>query len=96
MNQVLDMDQTLDVGVDGYALVTTTLLNKGTAFKEAERDQFGLHGPLPPHIGSLEDQSERRLGVLRGFAEDIQNYVFLRDLQDTNETLFYAVLTANR
>ena len=32
MNQVLYMDQTLDVGVDGYALVTTPLLNKGTAF----------------------------------------------------------------
>ena len=95
MNQVLGMDTALDIGVDGYALVTTPLLNKGTAFTEAERDQFGLHGLLPPHIGSLEDQSDRRLGVLRGFAEDIQKYVFLRDLQDTNETLFYAVLTAN-
>ena len=62
MNQVLDTDQALDVSVDGYALVTTPLLNKGTAFTGAERDQFGLHGLLPPHIGSLEDQSERRLG----------------------------------
>ena len=41
-------------------------LNKGTAFTEAERDAFALHGLLPPHIGTLEDQRERRKRVLDG------------------------------
>lgn len=95
MNQAFDMDQALEVGAEGYALVTTPLLNKGTAFTEAERDAFHLHGLLPPNIGTLAEQSERRLRFLKGFTEDIQKYFFLRDLQDTNETLFYAVLTAN-
>ena len=71
------------------------MLNKGTAFSEAERDSFHLHGLLPPHIGTLEDQSMRRAKVMETFTEDIQRYAFLRDLQDTNETLFYSVLTSN-
>jgi malate dehydrogenase (oxaloacetate-decarboxylating) len=71
------------------------MLNKGTAFSEAERDSFHLHGLLPPHIGTLEDQSMRRAKVMETFTEDIQRYAFLRDLQDTDETLYYSVLTSN-
>ena len=37
----------------------------------------------------------RRLQVLRGFATDLERYAFLRELQDTNETVFYALLTRN-
>jgi malate dehydrogenase (oxaloacetate-decarboxylating) len=67
-------------------------LNKGMAFSERERDVFRLHGLLPPHIGTLDEQIERRLRVMRAFNTDFERYAFLRDLQDTNETLFYAVL----
>ena len=55
---------------------------------------FHLHGILPPHIGALEEQATRRLNVLNTFTADIQRYASLRDLQDTNETLFYSVLTS--
>jgi malate dehydrogenase (oxaloacetate-decarboxylating) len=82
----------LTVDISGYDLINDPLLNKGTAFTEAERDQFGLHGMLPPHVGSLEEQISRRLVALRGFPTPFQQYAFLRDLQDTNETLFYALL----
>src|SRR5271170_1022684 len=95
INQLLDTTKALDVGIDGHALITTPLLNKGTAFTAEERDQFRLHGLLPPHIGTIEDQSTRRMRVLDKLPENIEKYFFLRDLQDTNETLFYAVLTAN-
>src|SRR5277367_5124306 len=95
MNQGLDTAKAVGVNVDGHALITTPLLNKGTAFTAEERDQFRLHGLLPPHIGTIEDQSTRRMRVLDMFAENIQKYFFLRDLQDTNETLFYAALVAN-
>jgi malate dehydrogenase (oxaloacetate-decarboxylating) len=78
-----------------HELLTNPLLNKGTAFTEKERDLFGLHGLLPPSIGNLEDQIERRLAVLRDFETDIERYAFLRDLQDTNETLFFALVSRN-
>jgi malate dehydrogenase (oxaloacetate-decarboxylating) len=90
-----ETDNALEVEVESYALVNMAILNKGTAFTEAERDVFSLHGLLPPHIGTLQDQAARRLNVLDKFAADIQRYAFLRDLQDTNETLFYSVLTSN-
>jgi malate dehydrogenase (oxaloacetate-decarboxylating) len=80
---------------DGYDLLTNPALNKGTAFTERERWEFGLNGLLPAHVSTLGEQVERRLLALRGLATDLDRYVYLRDLQDTNETLFYAVLVAN-
>ena len=85
----------LDTSRSGYELLADPLLNKGTAFSEAERDSFDLHGLLPPTIGTLEEQVSRRLQVLRAFATDVERYAFLRDLQDTNETLFFALLVQN-
>jgi malate dehydrogenase (oxaloacetate-decarboxylating) len=79
----------------GYELVNTPMLNKGTAFSAEERDTFHLHGLLPPHIGSLDDQVARRMQVLRAYQTDFERYAFLRDLQDNNETLFYALVTRN-
>jgi len=81
--------------LSGYELLATPLLNKGTAFTEFERDEFDLHGLLPPNVGTLEEQVSRRLQVLRSFATDVERYAFLRDLQDTNETLFFALLVQN-
>jgi malate dehydrogenase (oxaloacetate-decarboxylating) len=85
-------DEPVTTDLTDFALINTPLLNKGTAFTESERDQFRLHGLLPPHVGTLEDQANRRLTVLHHFATDFERYAFLRDLQDTNETLFYAFL----
>ncbi len=79
----------------GYALLADPLLNKGTAFDEDEREAFGLHGLLPPHVGTLDEQVERRLAALRSFSTDLERFVFLRGLQDANETLYYALLTRN-
>jgi malate dehydrogenase (oxaloacetate-decarboxylating) len=85
----------IETARSGYELLADPLLNKGTAFSESERDTFDLHGLLPPNIGTLEEQVSRRLQVLRSFATDIERYAFLRDLQDTNETLFFALLVQN-
>jgi malate dehydrogenase (oxaloacetate-decarboxylating) len=82
----------LPAGLSGYELLSDSALNKGTAFSEAERDEFGLHGLLPPHVGLLDEQISRRLSVIRSFETDLERYAFLRELQDTNETLFYALL----
>ena len=79
----------------GYELLTDPFLNKGTAFTEDERDAFGLNGLLPPSIGTLNGQVRRRMQALQEFGSDLERYAFLRELQDTNETLFYALLDAD-
>jgi len=87
--------ETLQVSLSGYDLINSPRLNKGTAFPDHERDVFDLHGLLPPHIGSLDEQIDRRLQALAAQPTPFHKYAFLRDLQDTNETLFYALLVRN-
>ncbi len=79
----------------GYHLLNYPRLNKGTAFTEHERDVFALHGLLPPHIGDLEDQMDRRKLALANQPSSFAQYAFMRDLQDSNETLFYALIAHN-
>jgi malate dehydrogenase (oxaloacetate-decarboxylating) len=88
------LDQ-VETSLSGYELLNEPLLNKGTAFTEAERDKFDLHGLLPPHVSQLDYQVQRRLEAFRGLHTDMQRYTFLRGLQDSNEVLFYAMLTRN-
>jgi malate dehydrogenase (oxaloacetate-decarboxylating) len=78
--------------LSGYQLLLNPRLNKGTAFSEEERDAFALHGLLPPHIGTLEDQRERRKKVLDNQTTSFGKYSLMRDLQDTTETLFYSLI----
>jgi malate dehydrogenase (oxaloacetate-decarboxylating) len=87
--------QYVETALSGYELLNDPILNKGTAFTEEERDTFDLQGLLPPHVAELDYQVKRRLDAFRGLGSDIQRYVFLRGLQDSNETLFYALLTRN-
>ncbi len=79
----------------GFDLLLNPRLNKGTAFTEEERDAFGLHGLLPPHIGNLEDQRERRKFSLDHRTSAFSKYRMMRDLQDNNETLFYSFIAHN-
>ena len=81
--------------LQGRDLLMNSRLNKGTAFTEAERDRFGLHGMLPPHIGTLDDQRERRKRVLDTRPTAFGKYSNMRDLQDNNETLFYSLIAHN-
>jgi malate dehydrogenase (oxaloacetate-decarboxylating) len=85
----------VETALSGYELLNNPVLNKGTAFTDEEREEFDLHGLLPPHVAELDYQVMRRLDAFRGLGRDINRYVFLRGLQDTNETLFYALLTRN-
>jgi len=76
----------------GFDLLLNPRLNKGTAFTEEERDEFALHGLLPPHIGTLEDQRERRKRALDNRPTAFGKYSLMRDLQDSDETLFYSLI----
>jgi malate dehydrogenase (oxaloacetate-decarboxylating) len=87
--------EVVETRLSGYDLLLHPGLNKGTAFTEAERDTFALHGLLPPHVGTLEDQLERRMKAFDGETNSFDRYNFMRNLQDSNETLFYALITGN-
>ncbi|MDF1743823.1 MAG: NAD-dependent malic enzyme [Gimesia sp.] len=76
----------------GTLLIEDPLLNKGTAFTEQERRDFGLLGLLPPHVDTLAEQVARAYEAFSEFQLDIDKHIFLRQLQDENETLFYRLL----
>jgi malate dehydrogenase (oxaloacetate-decarboxylating) len=94
-SQETSSQNALPVSLSGFSLINSPRLNKGTAFTDHERDIFDLHGLLPPSVGSLEEQLERRMQALAAQPTPFAKYSFLRDLQDTNETLFYALLVGN-
>ena len=94
MNE-MPANHVVETALSGYELLNDPLLSKGTAFTDAEREEFELHGLLPPHVATLDWQVKRRLDAFRGLGSDLERYIFLRGLQDSNETLFYALLTRN-
>lgn len=79
-------------GLVGVDLLHDPMLNKGTAFTEAERDALGLRGLLPPRVATMEQQLTRVLGNLRRKPSDIEKYVYLISLLERNEKLFYRLV----
>lgn len=67
-------------------------LNKGTAFTDEERTEYGLHGLLPPHVETLEEQVDRAYEAYRVYDTDLGRHICLRALQDNNEVLFYRLM----
>ncbi len=82
----------LEVYVSGFLLTRIPLLNKGTAFTADERKLLDLDGLLPPHVATIEEQKERNYRRYRLLQTPLDKHIFLRDLQDRNEVLFYALL----
>ncbi len=76
----------------GHSLLTHPLLNKGTAFTERERDALGLRGLLPPRVFTIEEQLLRVYGNYQRKPNPLEKYVFLANLQNRNETLFYRLV----
>ncbi|PMN91548.1 NAD-dependent malic enzyme [Enterovibrio norvegicus] len=81
------------VSLIGTELLNDRTLNKSTAFTYEEREAFQLNGLLPPRVQTFEDQLNRVYDGFRNASTDIEKYLFLRSLQDRNETLFYALLS---
>jgi malate dehydrogenase (oxaloacetate-decarboxylating)(NADP+) len=79
----------------GLALLRDPLLNKGTAFTEAERDALGLRGLLPAHVLSMDEQVARVMINLRDLPSDLEKYVALNTLLDRSEALFFRVVCDN-
>ncbi len=75
--------------MDDASILRDPLRNKGSAFTQEERDALGLHGLLPFHISTLEEQLKRRYENFCAQKDPLSRYIFLSTLQNRNEVLFY-------
>lgn len=87
------MSKTSATPLRGHEILNDPLLNRGTAFKVRERKQLGLLGLLPPEVEPLEEQVERAYLAFSSKTTPIEQHIFMRALQDTNEVLFYRLIT---
>lgn len=83
----------LYISYAGPTLLETPLLNKGGAFTERERRAFNLLGLLPPRHETIEGQVKRAYRQYCSFDDAINKHIYLRAVQDTNETLFYRLIS---
>lgn len=79
----------------GIKLLETSALNKGTSFTDAERTAFGLEGLLPTSVETIEQQQRRILQQLGQKPTELERYIFLIQLFDSNQTLFYHVIMSD-
>jgi malate dehydrogenase (oxaloacetate-decarboxylating) len=82
----------LETSLSGKGLLTIPQLNKGIAFSERERQEFGLLGKLPARIETLEEQISRAYQQYESFSDKLQKNIYLNVLQNTNQTLFYGLV----
>lgn len=79
----------------GTAILADPLLNKGTAFTRKERTKLALDGLLPPAVETLEEQTARAHRAFLDYGKPLNRHIYLRQLQDTNEVLFYRLVTGH-
>jgi len=82
----------LEVPHGGFPLIDMPLFNKGTAFTQAEREELGLVGLLPPCVVTQQQQIDRVLWTFAHQESDLERYLHLNAVADRNETLFYRIL----
>ncbi|MBA2653263.1 MAG: NAD-dependent malic enzyme [Tatlockia sp.] len=83
----------VQTSVCGKPLLTIPQLNKGTAFTQEERSEFGLLGKLPHRIETLEEQVKRAYLQYASYTNRLQQNIYLNNLHDKNQILFYKLLT---
>lgn len=86
-------EEYITTSLAGKPLLTTPQLNKGTAFSEEERTTFHLLGKLPPYVETLEQQTQRVFQQYSAYSTDLQRRIYLNNLHDTNQTLFYNLVS---
>jgi malate dehydrogenase (oxaloacetate-decarboxylating)(NADP+) len=79
----------------GIEVLHDPRLNKSTGFTEAERQALGLVGLVPDVTESIEQQLSRVLLQLKGKSNDLERFIHLMNLLETNETLFYRTLMSD-
>ncbi|HEY5116794.1 MAG TPA: NAD-dependent malic enzyme [Nakamurella sp.] len=77
----------------GSAVLASPTINRGTAFTLDEREALGLSGLLPTGVSTLEGQLRRVYAQYQQQTSDLRKWVYLANLRDRNEVLFYRLLT---
>jgi malate dehydrogenase (oxaloacetate-decarboxylating) len=77
----------------GAAVLATPRINRGTAFTFEERRELGLTGLLPTGVSTLDQQVRRTYAQYRSQPSDLAKWVYLANLRDRNEVLFYRLLS---
>jgi len=76
----------------GVDILHDPLWNKGTAFNYVERDRLGLRGLIPPMVKTLDEQKRRVMKHLDSMSTPEEKNMYLQDLANRNETLYFRVL----
>src|SRR5260370_29120468 len=74
------------------SMLADPMANWGVAFTDAERKARGLTGRLPSAVLTLEQQARRAFEHVRHLGSDLAKNVYLEQLHDRNEVLYYRVL----
>lgn len=70
-------------------------LNKSTGFTEIEKQTYGLVGLVPDVVESLETQLQRVLLQLSKQPNDLAQYIYLMNLLDEDQVLFYKTIMSD-
>jgi malate dehydrogenase (oxaloacetate-decarboxylating) len=81
------------IRVRGRSVLTNPILNRGTAFTPAERRELGLVGLLPSGVSTLDGQLRRVYAQYQRQPDNLAKNVFLANMRDRNEVLFYRLLS---
>jgi malate dehydrogenase (oxaloacetate-decarboxylating) len=81
------------VRLRGPSVLRWPMLNRGTAFSPAEREALGLTGLLPDGVSTIEGQLRRVYGQYLRQPDDLAKNLFLGQVRDRNEVLFYRLLS---
>jgi malate dehydrogenase (oxaloacetate-decarboxylating) len=82
----------IETQLKGKSILTTPLLNKGTAFTREERIQLELLGKLPQCVETLDNQVQRAYQQFQCYASDLQKHIYLNNLHDKSEIIFYKLV----
>jgi malate dehydrogenase (oxaloacetate-decarboxylating) len=82
-----------EIRARGNAVLSSPMINRGTAFSLEERRALGLTGLLPGGVSTMEGQLRRVYAQYQRVADDLAKNVFLANLRDRNEVLFYRLLS---
>ncbi len=82
----------VELDIEGYDIINNPVLNKGRSFTPDERAALHLKGIVPPAYLPLSEVVDKNYQIVLNSPNDLERHIFLRNLQDRNETLFYAML----
>lgn len=76
----------------GFQILNDPFLNRGTAFTEAERRQYGLIGLLPPRVKTIDEQAAEMYALYQSKGSLIEKRHFLMEIFNHNRTLFFNLM----